>query len=70
MAERARLVEITDGRAVTKDTDPDFWFHYQRAILLALKDNGILNEEQLLYAEAALQKQRRDSGAERGGDNP
>ena len=67
MAERARLEQVRDGRAVTKDTDPEFWFHIQRAILLALKEDGILSEAQLRQAEEILYQRRRRGGAERGG---
>lgn len=70
MAERARLAAVTDERPVTKDTEPDFWFHVQHAVLLALKDDGILSETQLQYAEAILCQRRRRGGAERGGGAP
>ena len=68
MAERARLEQVRDGRAVTKDTDPEFWFHIQRAILLALQEDGLLREAQLRQAEEILCQRRRSGGAERGGD--
>lgn len=70
MAERARLEQIRGGRAVTEDTEPEFWLHIQRAILLALKDDGILSEAQLPYAEEMLRQQCRGGGAGRGGDTP
>ena len=70
MAERARLEQIRGGRAVTEETDPGFWFHIQRAVLLALKDDGILSEVQLPYAEEMLRQQCRGGGAGRGGDTP
>ena len=57
MEERARLAGIDQDRTITKETDPEFWFQYQRAILLALKDDGILNEIQYRYAEDRLKDQ-------------
>ena len=69
MMERARLERIKGERAVARDTDPAFWFHIQRAVLLALKDEGILSEAQLPYAEMKLQ-QRCGGDTERGGCFP
>lgn len=57
MAEQARLLDIENDRAITKETDSQFLFEYQRAVLLTLKDNGILNEMQYRYAEEKLKKQ-------------
>ena len=70
MAERARLEQIRGTRTVTEDTEPEFWFHIQRAVLLALKDDGILSEAQLPYAEEMLRQRCRGGGAGRGGDTP
>ena len=67
MAQWARLEQIRGGRAVTEETDPEFWFHIQRAVLLALKDDGILSDAQLRHAEEILHQRRRRGGAERGG---
>ena len=57
MAEQARLVATENDREITKETDSQFLFEYQRAILLELKDKGILNEMQYRYAEEKLKKQ-------------
>ena len=57
MAEQARLVVTENDREITKETDSQFLFEYQRAILLELKDKGILNEMQCRYAEEKLKKQ-------------
>lgn len=70
MVERARLEQSGDEQTVTEETAPNFWFHYQYAILLTLKDNGMLSEGQLQYAEAALREQRRNSTAKMGGESP
>ena len=59
MAERARLVKIENDREITRENDSRFLFEYQRAILLELKDKGILNEMQYRYAEEKLKKQLR-----------
>ena len=70
MAQWARLEQVRGVRTVTEDTEPEFWFHIQRAILLALKDDGILSEAQLPYAEEMLRQRRRRGGAGRGGSTP
>lgn len=57
MAEQARLVAIENDRKITRETDCQFLFEYQRAILLELKANGVLNELQYRYAEETLKKQ-------------
>nr|WP_325253755.1 hypothetical protein [uncultured Oscillibacter sp.] len=57
MAEQARLLDIENDREITKETDSQFLFEYQRAVLLTLKDKGILNEIQYRYAEEKLKKQ-------------
>ena len=57
MAEQARLVVTENDREITQESDGQFLFEYQRAILLELKDKGILNEMQYRYAEEKLKKQ-------------
>jgi len=57
MAEQARLLGVENDREITKETDSQFLFEYQRAILLELKDKGVLNEIQYRYAEEKLKKQ-------------
>lgn len=57
MAEQARLLGIENDREITKETDSQFLFEYQRAVLLTLKDKGVLNEIQYQYAEEKLKKQ-------------
>ena len=75
MEEQARLVGIENNREITKETDSQFWFAYQNAILLALKDNDVLNEVQYRFAAAKLRDQFRAfvkhriiRDAEKGGD--
>ena len=57
MTEQARLLDIENDREITKETDSQFLFEYQRAVLLTLKDKGVLNEMQYRYAEEKLKKQ-------------
>ena len=71
MAEQARLIEIKRNRKITKEADSQFLFEYQRAILLSLKDSGVLDETQYQYAEKKLKDQLqvyiRQNCAEEGG---
>jgi len=57
MEERAHLVGIEHDRKITKETDSQFLFEYQRAILLSLKADGLLDETQYQYAEERLRRQ-------------
>ena len=57
MTEQAWLLGIENDRDITEETDSQFLFEYQRAILLELKDKGVLNEIQYRYAEEKLKKQ-------------
>lgn len=59
MEEQARLVRIEHDRRITKETDSQFLFEYQRAVLLSLKESGTLNEVQYCYAEEKLKNQLR-----------
>ena len=60
MEEQARLAAIEHNRKITKDTDGRFLFEYQRAILLTLKADGLLDETQYHYAEERLRRQTRN----------
>lgn len=71
MRQTAKLTEIQNAKAVTKDTAPEFLFEYQRSILLALTEQGILNETQYRYAEDKLTDQFRSHAkkkAQKGGN--
>lgn len=59
MRKRARLAGVEHGRKITKETDGQFLFEYQRAVLLSLKDSGALDEAQYRYAEEKLKNQLR-----------
>ena len=65
--ERARLLRIEYDRKITKETDGQFLFEYQRAILLSLKDSGMLDEAQYRYAEGKLKNQLRAYNRQRNG---
>ena len=51
MGEQIRLLGVTDEKVITQKTDPEFWSMLQQAILLGLKDEGILSEMQYRHAE-------------------
>lgn len=59
MEEQARPVRIEHGRRISKETDSQFLFEYQRAVLLSLKESGALDEAQYRYAEEKLKSQLR-----------
>lgn len=60
MEEKARLVGIEHDHRITKETDSQFLFELQRAILLSLKEGGALDEAQYRYAEEKLKAQLRN----------
>lgn len=58
MAKKPVLLQIDKAQEKGRETEMDFLFQLQRALLLALKEEGILSEEQLHYAGERLDKQR------------
>lgn len=75
MTDRARLERVEHDRKITKETDGRFLFAYQKAVLLALKDSGGLDEAQYRYAEERLTSRFRayistQSGAEKEEEEP
>ena len=75
MKERAHLVGIEHDHRITKETDSQFLFEYQRAILLSLKDSGALDEAQYRYAEEKLKAQlrayiKKQNSTEERGEKP
>ncbi len=50
------LIRTENSREITKEAYGPFLFEYQRAVLLALKDEGILNEAQYRRAERRLEQ--------------
>lgn len=60
MEDTAVLQTIENNREIIWDSDSEFLFEYQKAMLLALKELGTLDEVQYRYAEATLKEQRKD----------
>ena len=60
MEDKAVLQTIENNREIIWDSDSEFLFEYQKAMLLALKELGTLDEMQHRYAEATLKDQRKD----------
>lgn len=60
MEDKAVLQTIENNREIVWDSDSEFLFEYQKAMLLALKELGTLDEMQYRYAEATLKNQRKD----------
>ncbi len=56
---KIELAEIVHNQEITQTSNPKFWFEYQRGILLALKELGLLNETQSRSAEEILRNQCR-----------
>lgn len=65
MMAKARLLRVERGRTETAGQEGPFFRRCCLAVLLALKEEGALTEEQLRQAETALEEERHGSG-ERG----
>lgn len=59
MVKNATLIKIENERMIRKDTDFEFLYSLQCGMLLALKDQGRLNEIQFRNAEMKLRQQQR-----------
>lgn len=64
------LQTIENDREICWDLDSEFLFAYQKAMLLALKELGTLDEMQYRYAEALLKEQFRTFVKKRLSCNP
>lgn len=53
------LQKIEHNHKICWESDCEFLFEYQRAVLLALKETGTLNEMQYRHAEECLKNQRK-----------
>ena len=51
------LKAIENDHSITRKTDPEFLYEFQKAVLLALLEDGTLTEMQYRYAEEKLRKQ-------------
>ena len=60
MEDAAVLQTIENDREIRWDSDSEFLFEYQKAMLLALKELGTLDEMQYRYAETALKFQKQE----------
>ena len=56
----AALQRIDHNRKITSDTDYEFLYQLQSALLLALREQKLLTAMQLRQAQEGLQKQRRE----------
>ena len=56
----AALQRIKNNETITKKTHYEFCYHLEYALLLALREQGILNAMQHRRAEERLAQQRRD----------
>ena len=67
----AGLQRIDNDRKITKETDYEFLYQLQYALLLALRERGTLNAAQFYLAEERLLEQKRGrarSRTESGGN--
>ena len=51
------LKSIENDQKITRKTDSEFLYAFQKAVLLALLEDGTLTEMQYRYAEEKLRKQ-------------
>ncbi len=65
MRDQAVLRFVEQDRRITEEQDGEFLYVFQRALLLALKEAGRLNEMQCRYAEEKLKTQRFAAGKEK-----
>ena len=61
---------IENDRKITRDSDSEFLYEYQKAVLLALVERGRLTETQYRYAEERLRQQRYDYEKSRSAHSP
>ena len=54
MKRKVLLLEIENNAELHPETDTEFFDVLQRSLLLALKENGLLNEAQFLRAEEKI----------------
>ena len=56
----ANLQHIDNNEVITKETNYEFLYHLQSAMLLALREQGRLDVMQHRHAEEKLKQQRRN----------
>ena len=55
--DESTLKAIENDRRITRKTDAEFLYAFQKAVLLALLEDGTLTEMQYRYAEEKLRRQ-------------
>ena len=55
--DESTLKAIENDRRITRKTDAEFLYAFQKAVLLALLEDGTLTEMQYRYAEQKLRGQ-------------
>ena len=58
MKRKVTFIGVADEMEINSRTAPEFLLLYQQAVLLALKEQGILDERQLRLCLEALTRQR------------
>ena len=55
--DESTLKAIENDHRITRKTDSEFLYEFQKAVLLALLEEGTLTEMQYRYAEEKLRRQ-------------
>ena len=55
--DKITIKAIENNHRITRKTDPEFLYEFQKAVLLALLEDGTLTEMQYRYAEEKLRRQ-------------
>ena len=58
----AALQRIENDHEITRETDREFWYNLENALLLALLEDGTLTRMQYRQASEKLKRQRREQG--------
>lgn len=58
MRRKVLLLQIENDREISPKTDEEFFDALWRSLLLALKENGFMNEAQLRWAEEKIRTQK------------
>lgn len=69
MKKQAKLERIEHNKTITRESNYEFLFQLQHALLLALREQGLLSPMQHRHAEEKLKKQRRDRAKQRQEDH-
>ena len=56
----AVLQRIENDHKITRETDREFWYNLENALLLALLEDGTLTQMQYRQASEKLKRQRRN----------